>query len=509
MKKFLTSITLAIAVFACGFMLSACKDDEAKIYDMSGVSMQDKSVIADGSAKTITVSGNLPSGVEATYEYYLGSTKLGGTPTENGVYTVVANFTGEGKYEPINSMSATLTIYNGLSSSDVEENALTISESGYYALTSDIVADATVDLETGEDVVDVVVVLNLNGYTLTNYSTHTLTNNATLTIMDSNINNENYVGGIIDNVTHGKAAVYNNGTITIDNGTFTRSEEHVSVNSGVYQIEGEETRAANSWYLIYNNVATMTINGGKYYTWDKGYSYTDENEEIQTGWYGNSSSLIYNAITNRDTGVVSTLIINGGEFVNSAVVVKNEDYSSLTINGGHFTMDNTYLGWYGGNDAILNAGNLVITGGSIELLGTGASEITQKLDWGRVGIYNYAGYETTANISNLTLYTEGEYSFGIYLCDSTLTIESGTYIAQNGADYLLFIESQSAVFTINGGNFSCDESILYLAYVGGTLEINGGDFTAYEGKDVYPSQEENTLGGNWELLQTTPTDNND
>ncbi len=56
---------------------------------------------------------------------------------------------------------------------------LTISESGYYALTEDIVADTMIDQAVGGEVV---VVLNLNGYTLTNYSTHTLTNNATLTI---------------------------------------------------------------------------------------------------------------------------------------------------------------------------------------------------------------------------------------------------------------------------------------------------------------------------------------
>lgn len=68
------------------------------------------------------------------------------------------------------------------------------------------------------------VTIDLAGYTLTNSSGHTITNYGTLTIKDSGGN------GIVDNVTHARAAVYNypGGTVTLNGGTYTRSKENGS-----------------------------------------------------------------------------------------------------------------------------------------------------------------------------------------------------------------------------------------------------------------------------------------
>ena len=57
------------------------------------------------------------------------------------------------------------------------------------------------------------------GSKLTNVSGHTITNNGTLTIEGT---------GTVDNITHGKAAVYNNvgGTVILNGGTYTRSKEN-------------------------------------------------------------------------------------------------------------------------------------------------------------------------------------------------------------------------------------------------------------------------------------------
>ena len=72
-------------------------------YDMSGVTFEDASFEADGSPKSIEVSGSLPDGVTVTYE--------GNGQTAPNVYTVTAKFSGDAtNYEPIPDMTATLTI---------------------------------------------------------------------------------------------------------------------------------------------------------------------------------------------------------------------------------------------------------------------------------------------------------------------------------------------------------------------------------------------------------------
>ena len=75
-------------------------------YDMSGISFDDVTYVYDGTPKAIAVTGDLPEGVTVTYLSYDGNDW-----TQPGAYTVVAVFSGDGgNYEPIPSMTATLTI---------------------------------------------------------------------------------------------------------------------------------------------------------------------------------------------------------------------------------------------------------------------------------------------------------------------------------------------------------------------------------------------------------------
>ena len=65
--------------------------------------------------------------------------------------------------------------------------------------------------------------LDLNGHHITNVSDNTITNRGTLTVENSGDDSNGYV----DNVTHQKAAVYNEAgaKATLSGGTFKRSEE--------------------------------------------------------------------------------------------------------------------------------------------------------------------------------------------------------------------------------------------------------------------------------------------
>lgn len=74
-------------------------------YDLSGVSFASASFEADGSPKSIFVTGALPKGVTVTYK--------GNGQTAVGTYTVTATFAGDMKnYEPVSpaSLTATLTV---------------------------------------------------------------------------------------------------------------------------------------------------------------------------------------------------------------------------------------------------------------------------------------------------------------------------------------------------------------------------------------------------------------
>ncbi|MDY5983796.1 MAG: InlB B-repeat-containing protein, partial [Anaeroplasma sp.] len=72
------------------------------VYDMSKISLVDKTVTYNGNEQGIEINGVLPSGVTVAYS---------GLGTNVGTYTIVATFTGDAlNYEAIPNMSATLTI---------------------------------------------------------------------------------------------------------------------------------------------------------------------------------------------------------------------------------------------------------------------------------------------------------------------------------------------------------------------------------------------------------------
>lgn len=81
-----------------------------------------------------------------------------------------------------------------------------------------LLGDATEDVTIPEGKA---IALDLNGKKLTNKASHTITNNGTLTVTDS------IGGGVVDNITHAKAALSNavGATATLEGGTFMRSKE--------------------------------------------------------------------------------------------------------------------------------------------------------------------------------------------------------------------------------------------------------------------------------------------
>ena len=193
-------------------------------------------------------------------------------------------------------------------------------------------ADVTVSLaeDVTEDAVipaDMTVTLDLNGHTITNQADHTIHNYGNLTIEGE---------GTIDNVSHGRAAVYNElgASALLKGGTYTRSQENGSNNS---------TSGGNSYYNIVNH-GDMTIEEGVVVRQDGKFS-----SLIENGWYNGNQNT---------TKEPSNMVIHGGTFTGGLNTIKNDDYGKLTINGGTFTnvAQAAVLNW---NETTINNGTFV------------------------------------------------------------------------------------------------------------------------------------------------------
>ena len=255
-------------------------------------------------------------------------------------------------------------------------------DNGAYVMSGD--TTATIKVPNGKN-----ATLDLNGKTLTNKTgEHTIIveNGATLTITGN---------GIVDNVSHGKAAVYNEGTVTLAGGTFKRSAEKGTYSS--YSGNG------NSWYTI-ANYGTMEINIGV----------TVENA-------GGYSSMIRNG-SDRVTANCY-LTIKGGNFAGGINTVKNDRFGVLTINGGNFSNTAQYV--------IMNWNKAEITAGTFQTLDTASAVLFTS------------AYDSDANtVGNLTI-SGGEFK----RASDTQEMIVDHYDASN-----------SGTATVTGGKFDADIS---------------------------------------------------
>lgn len=204
---------------------------------------------------------------------------------------------------------------------------------------------------------DKTITLDLNGHKIVNSSTaqdktvadnlrkHTITNNGTLTIMDS-------VGtGVVDNVSHGRAALYNAGTISeIKGGTFTRSVDNST----------DATSAkGNSYYVVENKEgATITaISAGDFLA------------------VGKFSSLF------RNGGTIGE--ISGGTFTQDGFISFKNEGTVNKISGGTFSSKD--------ESCIQNWGTIgEICGGAITA--------------GSIGIWNFSSdkYTSAGKVTNIS-----------------------------------------------------------------------------------------------------------
>ena len=111
-------------------------DDKPKpkpFYDMSGVSLPDRTYVYDGTEKHLYLEGNLPEGVRWWSE--------NNGQVEVGTYTVTFHFEGSKSYQPIPDMTAKLTItkaYYDMSSVKVSGLSVTYDGQKHYVFDKDV-----------------------------------------------------------------------------------------------------------------------------------------------------------------------------------------------------------------------------------------------------------------------------------------------------------------------------------------------------------------------------------
>ena len=319
-------------------------------------------------------------------------------------------------------------------SDNKSENTLTVKGGSFTDVATAVKyaennATIKVAQDTTSDVVvpaDKTITLDLNGHKIVNSSTaqdntvadnlrkHTITNNGTLTIMDS-------VGtGVVDNVSHGRAALYNAGTISeIKGGKFTRSVDNSTDASSA---------KGNSYYVVENKEgATITaISAGDFLA------------------VGKFSSLF------RNGGTIGE--ISGGTFTQDGFIAFKNEGTVNKISGGTFSSKD--------ESCIQNWGTIgEICGGAITA--------------GSIGIWNFSSdkYNSAGKVTNISGGEIKGTTAAIRLNDYDATyLEPATPSSKNKASATIsggkingvLQVNTNTTLTITGGYFTSDPTA-YLA----------------------------------------------
>lgn len=328
----------------------------------------------------------------------------------NNEETVTVKATGETETDAkgaialhSNESAQAVAEVDGMKYASIAAAIAAIDAKGTVTLLGDVTEDVTIPEGKA-------ITLDLNGKKLTNKASHTITNNGTLTVTDS------IGGGVIDNITHAKAALSNAAgtTATLEGGTFMRSKEagKDGNNSG-----------GNSYYTI-ENYGSMSFGSGA----------SVENA-------GHFSSMIRNGGKNTAESPAE-MTINGGTFSGGINTIKNDDYGNLTINDGDFDNTSQYV--------IMN--------------------------WSKATINN-GTFKTSSKATSAVLFNS---SYGNDPADiGSLEVNGGTFTTNSAAQPVLtnyYDANNTATSTvINNGIFNGD--LVNESEHKGPLSVSGGTFT--------------------------------
>lgn len=331
----------------------------------------------------------------------------------------------------------------------VSNHVAQIGDTKYVTLADAVAVGGDIKLlkDTAEDITILAgktITIDLNGKKITNKSADTITveKGAALTINGT---------GIVDNVNHGKAAIYNKGAVTLNGGTFERSAE-----AG----QDSKNNGGNSYYTILNH-GEMTVGEGV----------TVNNKGHHSSLFSNG----YYSYKTKDGVEKPTLTINGGMFDGGLNTIKNDDDGILTINNGTFKNYTQAAFQNHGTATVLNGSFIAESVYSIDNCGCDATYDPGKLT---VSGGTFKG----------TLYVHSEYSD----------------VAITGGSFTGSIVKTGGKLSITGGTFNTNPKD-YVPAVGFTVAKKGDVYTVAEKDKNKDGTVENTSAVKLEVPTTSGT----
>lgn len=281
------------------------------------------------------------------------------------------------------------------------------------------------------------VTLDLAGKKLTNAAGHTITNHGTLTVTDSSDGKT----GVVDNVSHGKAALSNEegATATLNGGTFKRSKE-------------DSTNGSNTFYTILNH-GTMTINDPtKVESKNVNGSLSTFSSLIDNGWYSGSP--------NKDN---AKLTINGGTF-EGGNYIKNDSYGELTINGG--SVKGSSAAVFSWNKATINGGEFSSEGNQV--IWNGGGSVDKDPEGANVGQLTITGGTFTA--------TDGQTIIAQHAKNLTDGQKNDVAVKVTGGTFKGALADDLVNAQISGGSFTVAPDASYIVAGSGLDKRDDGTY---------------------------------
>ena len=294
------------------------------------------------------------------------------------------------------------------------------------------------------------ITLDLGNSKLTNKSGDTITVElgATLTVTGNGESaDEDGSAGTVDNTTHQKADIVNNGTVILNGGWYLRSQE-----TGV----DTNTPGNNSYYNILNH-GEMTINNDTMVMQEGKYS-----SLIVNGYYdyagGSDPRQNYVVDINQ---AAPKLTINNGGFVGGVNTIKNDDGGELIINGGGF-----------GNEegcAVMNNNTATIKGGHFIAEGNYvlySRYINDTVNTGKLTVTNGEFEGNLAQINNAPIAISG----GTFTTDPTAYLAEG-YMSPKVDDFYKVGLETDAVAQIDDNKYTTLQDAFQAATKGDTVKL--------------------------------------
>ena len=461
--------------------------------------------VKDGATWTPTAISNSDS---QKYTALNTLTLDGGIVAVNkGVAITIKNIDGKGAITNAGSVTieqgtieGPITFEKGKAKAD---NMVTVDRDGKTILTGGVAGSGTIDkLAIAEDGKTTITNAKLSGHV-----GRALWNNGTLTVNG---------GSFESNKANVAGAIYNEGTLTVEGGSFT--------NNSAAAADGNEIAASNVGGAIYNaNNANLSINGTRFEGNTAAIAGAVNNQynsshitAITDAVFVNNTASLSAGGALRNQGSIDSIAGttfegntagNGGALWNGAVgtitsitdtTFTGNKSTNAVVGGGAITNAGVITisaTTFTGNTAAGNGGaiNNVVSGGGQANIALSNTTFTGNTAAGNGGAIFNAGTLTFNGTNTFTNNTAAGSANDIYNA-GTITVKSGTTTLNSG-----LVLAENGTVTVTGGTLDMASGST-LDMGNGTLTINGGTFVANAGllvsktgEDSYQANGENGI----------------